>query len=215
MTGGIGILGGTFDPVHYGHLRLADEVRRALQLAEVRLLPAGNPYHRGSSSPLASALQRLEMSRLGVAEFPGLAVDAREALQATPSYTVDTLTSLRAELGATPLLMLLGADAFVTLPTWRRWTDLFELAHLVIIARPGYAVSTPLPAALEAVWAIRGIDDPDLLSRGVGRIYRQPVTPQPISATAIRTILRAGQRPDGLLPPAVVAYIETHSLYRT
>lgn len=215
MTGGVGILGGTFDPVHYGHLRLADEVRRALQLAEVRLLPAGNPYHRSSAPPLASALQRLEMARLGVAEFPGLAVDAREALQATPSYTVDTLASLRAELGATPLLMLLGADAFVTLPTWRRWTDLFELAHLVIIARPGFAVPTPLPAALEAAWAVRGIDDPDLLSRGVGRIYRQQVTPQPISATAIRTILRAGQRPDGLLPPAVVAYIETHSLYRT
>lgn len=214
MTGGIGILGGTFDPIHYGHLRMADEVRVALQLAEVRLIPAGNPYHRAAAPPLVSAAQRLAMVRLAVAEFPGLTVDPREALQSTPSYTVDTLASLRTESEAT-LLLLLGADAFATLPTWRRWADLFELAHLVVIARPEHEVPKPLPAALEAVCAVRSTDDPGLLSRGAGRIYRQQVSPQPISATGIRAMLRVGQRPDGLLPAAVVAYIESNSLYRS
>jgi nicotinate-nucleotide adenylyltransferase len=215
VTNGIGILGGTFDPIHYGHLHMADEVRAALDLAEVRLIPAGNPYHRATAPPRASALQRLAMARLAVADFPGLAVDPREALQSTPSYTVDTLTSLRTEMGATPLLLLLGADAFVTLPSWRRWIDLFDLAHLVIIARPGYEVPTPLPAALAAEWAVRATEDSGLLSRGTGRIYSQWVSPQPISATRIRAMLQTGQRPDGLLPAAVVAYIETHSLYRS
>ncbi len=215
LSAAIGILGGTFDPIHYGHLRLADEVRAALGLAEVRLIPAGNPYHRATNPPHASALQRLEMAQLAVAEFPGLSVDPREALQATPAYTVETLESLRAESGVTPLLLLLGIDAFVTLPAWRNWTRLFELAHLVLVARPGFSVPHPLTPVLEAQWALRAIDNPDLLSLGSGRIYCQPVSPQPIAATAIRAMLRAGQPPDGLLPAAVVAYIENHSLYRT
>lgn len=215
MSAGIGILGGTFDPIHYGHLRLAAEVRSALQLDEVRLIPAGNPYHRAANPPPASALQRLEMAGLAVAEFPGLSVDPREALQTTPAYTVDTLDGLRAESGATPLLLLLGIDAFVTLPSWRNWTRLFELAHLVLVARPGFSVPHPLTPVLEAQWTARVTGDPGLLSAGTGRIYCQEVSPQPIAATDIRAILRAGRPPDGLLPAAVVAYIETHSLYRT
>ena len=211
MSAGVGILGGTFDPIHYGHLRLAAEVRAALGLAEVRLIPAGNPYHR--SRVVASAADRLAMSELAVAEFPGLAVDPREARQTTPAYTVETLTALRTELGTRPLLLLVGADTFLSLPAWRRWTELFDLAHVVVVARPGWTLPDPPPSPLGEVWAARLTADRGLLSTPAGRIYVQPVTPHAISATAIREMVRAGRRPDGLLPPAVVAYIETRSLY--
>ena len=126
--GGVGILGGTFDPIHYGHLRMADEVGAALGLAQVRLIPAGNPYHRPADASQTPRLQRLAMARLGVVEFPRLTVDPREALRPEPSYTIDTLTGLREELGSTPILLLLGADTFATLPTWKRWLELFGLA---------------------------------------------------------------------------------------
>jgi nicotinate-nucleotide adenylyltransferase len=213
VNDGVGILGGTFDPIHYGHLRVAAEVRSALGLAEVRLIPAGNPYHR--AGVIAGPEDRLAMARLAVAEFPGLAVDPREVRKAGPSYTVETLTELRAELGPRPLLLLLGADAFLSLPTWRRWTELFELAHVVVIARPGHALPEAMPGPLAAAWTRRRTADPALLSAPAGRIYVQPVTPQPISATAIRALFGAGGRPEGLLPPAVVAYIESRSLYKS
>jgi nicotinate-nucleotide adenylyltransferase len=214
LTHGVGILGGTFDPIHYGHLRMADNVCAALDLAAVRLIPAGNPYHRPASDRPAPRLDRLAMAELGVGEFPRLAVDPREAASNAPSYTVHTLASLRPELGAAPILLLLGADAFLTLPGWKEWERLFELAHLVLIARPGFAMPEPLPAPLADHWRRRLIGDPRLLTSGSGRIYRQEVVPQPISATAIRAMIRGGQRPEGLTPPAVIDYIETHHLYR-
>jgi nicotinate-nucleotide adenylyltransferase len=209
----VGILGGTFDPIHYGHLRMADEIGAALGLAQVRLVPAGNPYHRPAAAPLTPAPQRLAMARLGVIGFPRLSVDPREALRSAPSYTVDTLSALREELGSTPILLLLGADTFATLPTWQRWLELFGLAHLVVAARPGYELPASLSPALARELAARRTADPALLSSGVGRIYEQVITPQPISATQIRAAVRAGQRPDAMVPPAVVDYIQTHSLY--
>ena len=214
MKGGVGILGGTFDPVHYGHLRMADEVAVALGLSQIRLIPAGNPYHRPADQPATPRLQRLAMTRLAVAEFPRLTVDPREALRNDPSYTVNTLTSLREELGATPILLLLGADTFVTLPGWKRWPELFGLAHIVIVERPGYTMPEPLPATLAGAVSARMIQKPDLLTSGVGRIYRQTVTPQPISATRIRELVHARQRITGLTPRAVIEYIEIHNLYR-
>ena len=214
MTLGVGILGGTFDPIHYGHLRMADEVCTALGLAHVRLMPAGNPYHRPADDRPAPRLQRLAMAELGVVDFPRLAVDAREASTDAPSYTVDSLSALRGELGTTPILLLLGADAFLTLPGWKEWERLFELAHLVLIARPGFAMPEPLPAPLADQYRRRLAGDPSLLTSGTGRIYRQGVVPQPVSATAIREVIRQGRRPDGLTPPAVIDYIETHHLYR-
>ena len=116
----IGILGGTFDPIHYGHLRAAEQVRTALALRSVRLIPAGNPYHRADRAPPAPRLDRLAMARLALGEFPALEVDPREALSDAPSYTVDTLTALRRELAPAPLLLLLGADAFAGLSRWSR-----------------------------------------------------------------------------------------------
>src|SRR5687767_2659000 len=119
-TAPIGILGGTFDPVHYGHLRLAQEIGERLHLAEVRLIPAGTPPHR--TAPQVSAAQRLEMVRLAAAGNPLLAVDDREVRRTDPGYTVDTLSEIRREAGATrPVCVLLGADAFLDLATWHRW----------------------------------------------------------------------------------------------
>jgi nicotinate-nucleotide adenylyltransferase len=213
LTRGIGILGGTFDPIHYGHLRMADDVCVALNLAEVRLIPAGNPYHRAGAEPPSGRLDRLAMARLAVAEFPRLAVDGREAATDSPSYTVDTLAALRRELPGVPLLLLLGADAFATLPAWKEWRRLFELAHLVLIARPEFAMPDPLPDPLGREYFARRTLDPGLLTVEAGRIYQQKVDPQPISATAIREMIRRRERPNGLTPAAVIHYIETHHLY--
>lgn len=216
MSGGIGVLGGTFDPIHYGHLRMGDDVAVALNLAEVKLVPAGNPYHREGETPPTPRMQRLAMCRLAVEEFPRLKVDPREALRGTASYTIETLTGLREEVGpATPLLLIVGADTFVTLPNWNRWTELFGLAHIVIVPRPGFTMPDPLPAALHGAYNARVTKDKALLSKGVGRIYTQTVTPQPISATRLRAMVWGYQAIDPYTPKKVAEYILTHNLYRS
>ena len=213
----VALLGGTFDPVHYGHLRFADDVRRALGLAHVRLGPAGDPPHR--ENPSASAADRLAMLRLAVQEFPGLVVDDRELRRAGKSYTVTTLTELRREFPDSPLLLLLGADAFRGLPTWHRWDELLGLAHVVVVARPGVELETTLPPPLLPIWRDRLVRDPGiLLSRPAGAILAQPIAPLDVSASSIRESLARGRGADerwhGLLPPAVLAYIDLHRLYR-
>jgi len=212
----VAILGGTFDPVHYGHLRLADDVRRALALPAVRLVPAADPPHR--PAPHATARQRVAMLELAVREFPGVVVDTREIERGGKSYTVDTLAALRAERPRTPLLLLLGMDQFRSLPAWHRWQAIFDLAHLVVVPRPGIALDAALPEALAQDWQARRIGDPrGLRSRIAGSIYLQPIAPQPISSTAIRSALARGEAQavgsSGLLPPAVLAYIESNGLY--
>jgi nicotinate-nucleotide adenylyltransferase len=214
----VAILGGTFDPVHYGHLRFADDVRRALHLPQVRLLPAGDPPHR--AAPHASAAHRAAMLDLGVREFPCLVVDRRELLRTGKSYTVLTLRELREEYPGRPLLLLLGADTFLGLPSWHQWRDVFELAHIVVVARPGTDLAAALPPVLKAEWDARCVDDPArLYSVLAGLIYRQDVSPQAISATAIRAALGGGQRLDpaldALLPASVLAYIQQHHLYQS
>lgn len=213
----IAILGGTFDPVHYGHLRLADDVRRALDLAEVRLVPARDPPHR--EGPAAAANHRLAMLELAVAEFPGLLVDDRELRRPGKSYTITTLEELRREFSQRPVLLLLGADAFRGLPTWHRWEALFDLAHLVVVERPGVDLAAGLPAALLPHWRSRQATDPAVLrSRPAGAIFAQAIAPNVVSATAIRQALAHGasatRELSGLLPPAVLAYIDRNRLYR-
>jgi nicotinate-nucleotide adenylyltransferase len=212
----VAILGGTFDPVHYGHLRFADEVRGALELPEVRLVPAGDPPHR--RGPQAPAADRVAMLRLATREFPGLAVDTREVERVGKSYTVLTLEELREEDARRSLLLLVGADAFRGLPTWHRWKDLFALTHVVVAARPGVVLADNLPQSLASQWKSRRVSDPAILfSRPAGAIYEQAITPQPISATAIRAQLARGaagrEAVAGLLPQAVLAYIDQHNLY--
>jgi nicotinate-nucleotide adenylyltransferase len=214
----VALLGGTFDPVHYGHLRFADAIRRTLGLDAVRLVPASDPPHR--AGPQASAADRVAMLKLAVAEFPGLVVDEREIARAGKSYTVLTLEELRREDPQRPVLLLLGADAFLGLPTWHRWRELFGLAHLVVVPRPGVTLADGLPPALVSEWDARVTTDPAILfSTPAGAIYEASVPPQPIAATAIRTQLAAGaagrDKVAQLIPRAVLAYIDQHGLYST
>lgn len=212
----IALVGGTFDPVHYGHLRLADELQRSLDVADMRLVPAGDPPHRGA--PHANAAHRVAMLELARAEFPRLAIDTREVDRSGKSFSVTTLESLRAEGATRPLLWIVGADAFLGLPAWHRWRELFALAHLVVVARPGVALEGALPPSLLAEWRARETRDRGTL-RGApaGAIYRQDVTPQPISATAIRRALARGRAGiaavRGLLPEGVLSYIARNGLY--
>jgi nicotinate-nucleotide adenylyltransferase len=211
----VAILGGTFDPVHYGHLRLAADVRTALALPEIRLVPAGDPPHR--TPPVASARDRVAMLELALPEFPGLVLDTREIARGGKSYAIDTLAELRQENPAASLALLVGADAFRGLPAWHRWRELFDLAHLVVVPRPEVPLDD-LPGPLAGEWRARITSDPRVLrSRIGGSIYLQPVTAQPVSSTAIRDALAGGgaatARIAGLLPAAVLAYIESKRLY--
>lgn len=207
----IGILGGTFDPIHYGHLRPAQEVWRALALEEIRFIPAANPPHR--PAPQASPAQRLAMVELAVAGIPGFRADDRELRRGGPSYTVLTLESLRAEFGDRPLCLLLGLDAFEGLETWHQWSRLPELAHLIVMTRPGW--SFPADPALPAWARGRVCRDPRALSQTrAGNIYYQAVTPQAISATRLRHAIAQGESVEGLMPPAVWEFIRNHKLYR-
>lgn len=212
----IALLGGTFDPVHYGHLRFASEARTALGLAEVRLVPSATPPHRGM--PGASAADRVAMLELAIREFPGLSIDTCEIRRGGVSYTVDTLAALRSAHPDTPLILLIGADAFRGLAEWHRWQRLFALAHLVVAPRPGSAPGEGLPPELAREWNARIAIDPAVLRASpAGSIVVQPITAQPIAATEIREALRKLPHDPSLarlLPPAVLAYIESKQLYR-
>lgn len=217
--GPLGVLGGTFDPIHLGHLRLAEEAREALALAGVRLIPAGQPPHRGT--PHSTAEDRLAMARLATAGNPALAVDDGEVRAAQKSYTVLTLQRLRAELGVQrPLVLILGADAFAGLPSWHRWEALFELAHIAVANRPGYAPHgrrwpATLSPALDAACRGRHSADPaDLRTAPAGRIVPFDMTPLAISASLIRDLVNNGHSVRYLLPDPVLDYIAAHRLYR-
>jgi nicotinate-nucleotide adenylyltransferase len=214
----LGILGGTFDPVHNGHVELARELRAALPLSAVRLVPGGAPPHR--AAPIASPADRLAMVELAIAGHPGLVADAREIARSGPSYTVLTLHELRTEDPARPLALIVGADAFLGLPSWHRWRELFTLAHVVVVARPGVAFDPARAPALLPEWERRRTGDPRaLVATPAGAILTQPVTAHDISATALRALLAQGpaghDAARGLLPAAVLAYIERNQLYRT
>lgn len=212
----IGVIGGTFDPVHYGHLRLAEELGETLKLGEVRFIPSGTPPHR--SAPQVAAGHRLAMVRLAAAGNPRFAVDEREVRRAGPGYTFDTLAELRAETGASrPLVLLLGADAFLEFATWHRWHEIFGLAHIAVAHRPGYPVerwSERMPQPLAREYSARLMQQPLATHlQPAGGILVVPFTALDISATAIRDLLRAGASPRYLLPASVLDYIRQHQLY--
>lgn len=211
MAPALALFGGTFDPVHYGHLRAAWEAAEQLQ-AQVRLMPANVPPHR--PQPALSAAQRVELLQLALAGQDRLVLDTRELRREGPSYTVDTLHELRAEIGAgRPLVLLLGSDAFAGLPSWNRWLQLFGLAHIAVMTRPGPA---PVFAAAlaEQIAARRSELDGDWRRHGAGRILPVDVTDLDISATAIRTQLGRGQEPRYLLPETVLERIRRQGWYR-
>ena len=208
----IGLVGGTFDPPHVGHLALARAARDALALDEVRLVPTGRSWQKSHAG--ASAPQRLEMTRLAIAGLPAaerLVVDDREVRRDGPTYTVDTLASLRAEVGPAPALVLvLGSDQLRNLPTWHRWRELFAQAHVAATQRERVGLEH-LPAELEAELSARGRDALPDAPAGAIVLFRMPAVA--VSATALRAQLGRGERPVGLSPPAVLDYIETHRLY--
>jgi len=212
--GPLGILGGTFDPVHFGHLRLAEEARRALGLAAVRWVPAGLPAHR--AAPQASALQRLAMVRLAILGNHGFSLDDSEARSAAPSYSVPTLERLRAQFGPQrPLVLLLGADAFLGLCTWHRWRELFGLAHLAVATRPNHALAGAIiEAELADEFRLRQSSSATAIAETpAGRIVPFGITALDISATGLRGEIRAGRSPRYLLPDPVLDYIATNRLY--
>ncbi|MCU0933481.1 MAG: nicotinate-nucleotide adenylyltransferase [Thiobacillaceae bacterium] len=212
----IGILGGTFDPIHYGHLRMAEELAEALDIDQVRLIPAGSPPHRGQ--PRAASLHRMEMARRAVAGNPRFLLDDREILRDRPSYSVDTLIDLRSELplGA-PLVLFMGSDAFLGLSTWHAWEKLFDLAHIAVAHRPGFSPTLwedALPDALRRQLARRRCDLPgELAELPAGRIHLSCITQLEISASQIRDLCLRGRSTRYLLPDPVIDYIHEKQLY--
>ena len=204
----IGILGGTFDPIHYGHLRAALELKELFELDYVRLIPCAKPVHR--NSPMATAVQRLEMLQIATQNQTDLIVDAQELQREGGSFTFDTLTTLRYHYPETSLLLFIGSDAFNEFTTWFRWQELFDLAHVVVITRPN-AVLNPL----NDFFKTRLTDDRQILKRELaGRLFFQEITQMAISATAIRALIAAQQNPRFLLPDAVLDYNSHHQLYQ-
>ena len=213
----LGILGGTFDPIHYGHLRLAEELAEALRLSEVRLIPAGTPPHR--ATPATAATHRLAMAALSIVGNARLAVDAREVRRQGPGYTIDTLAELRAEEGSQrPLVLLLGADAFLDLAAWHRWHELFALAHIVVAHRPGFPIeswSTRMPQPLAREYERRQLRQPlNVHLSPAGGVAALPIAALDISATLIRRLLAEGASPRYLLADPVLDYIQANNLYR-
>lgn len=197
----VGILGGTFDPVHNGHLRLALELVDMLGLDQVRLVPSARPPHR--DAPAASPGQRAKWLRVAIADEPRLRLDDRELLRPGLSYTVDTLASLRVDLPQTPLCLIMGRDVYAGLPDWYQWLRLFDHAHLILVERPG--VSPELPAAAAAELKQRASHDAsDLCATLAGRIHVCHPPPLAISASRIRAMLSDGRSPRYLLPNVVL-----------
>jgi nicotinate-nucleotide adenylyltransferase len=210
----LAILGGTFDPVHFGHLRLAEEACLALGLEELVWFPAGRPPHR--QPPHASAAHRLSMVRLAIAGNPRFSVDPHETASEAPSYTVTTLLRLRQQWGARrPLIVVLGADAFAGLDSWHRHQDILRLAHVAVATRPGHALD-PDPGWLRAAGNGRFSSDSGALKGSpAGRIMAFAITALDISATAIRQALASGASARYLLPDPVLDYIARHRLYHS
>ncbi len=212
----LGLFGGTFDPVHGGHLRLAEEAADSLGLAQVRWLPAGQPTAR--QQPRASAAHRLAMVALAIAGNPRFELDSAEVDADRPSYTVPTLERLRQQTdcgGERPLVLLVGADAFAGLVNWHRWEQILELAHIAVAHRPGFPVDhSQLPGALAAVYRQRHTPDAAALAAApAGAIVSFAMTQLDISATKIRALLSKGASARYLLPDALLTYIQDHHLY--
>jgi nicotinate-nucleotide adenylyltransferase len=207
----IGILGGTFDPVHFGHLRPALEIRQALGLDEVRLIPCHIPPHR--PQPVANPEQRTAMLQAAIENYPDFVIDEREFGHGGPSYTLDTLVSLRQEVVGKTLCLLLGMDAFRGLTAWHRWRELLNYCHMVVMTRPRAELPEQGELA-DFVRLHRAQDVAMLQSQAGGLLWFQAVTQLEISATEVRRLLATGEPADFLLPASVLDYINREGLYR-
>jgi len=206
------LFGGTFDPIHCGHLRVVEALAQQVKLARITIMPNNVPPHR--PQPMASSIQRKEMVALAIADNPLFALDERELQRATPSYTADTLAQWREEQGyARPLAFIIGQDSLLTLPTWYHAERLLSLCHILVCRRPGYPVQ--MKSEEEQRWLEAHLtDDPTRLHQEpAGRIWLADTPLVDISATAIRQRLQRGQPCRDLLPEAVENYIRAHRLY--
>jgi nicotinate-nucleotide adenylyltransferase len=208
----LALFGGTFDPIHYGHLKPVEQLAKEASLDRVVLLPNNVPPHR--PQPEASAQQRLQMVQLAVQGNPLFSVDARELEVDTPSYTIVTLETLRKEYGAErPLAFIIGQDSLLTLHKWHRWENLLDVCHLLVMARPGYAEHLDTPE-LQDWYDQHHVDDAAKLKQQPhGFIYQAKTPLLDISATEIRHRRHEGKSFEDLVPKAVERYIESNSLY--
>jgi nicotinate-nucleotide adenylyltransferase len=206
----MGIFGGTFDPIHYGHLRSALELLEAIGLSEVRFLPAGSPPHRDVIH--ADAPTRVALVRAALDGEPRFLLDDRELRREGPSYSVDTLLDLRAEFAHRSLCLIVGMDAFLGLPQWHQWREILELAHLVVAHRPGW--QAPQSGTLGELLADRGTGRADDLHESrAGRVFIRAVTQLEISSSAIRELVRAGRDPRYLVPEPVCRLLAESGCY--
>ena len=215
MASALGLFGGSFDPVHFGHLRLAAELREAFALERVAFLPAGRPWQRGQGAR-ASGEHRAAMLRLATTGDEGFVVDERELGREGDTYTLDTLEEVRREVGPDrPIVFLCGSDAFAGIETWHRWESLFDLAHFAVAVRADDARwQAKGPGAIPAsLWPRVSVNRRDLISVPAGRIMTFSMTPLAISSTAIRDRVAGGSTIRYLTPDPVVGYIHQHSLY--
>lgn len=212
----IGLLGGSFDPVHHGHLALARAALRCLPLAEVRLVPAAQPWQKG---PLTDSAQRAQMVRLAIADEPGLVLDMHEIERGGPSYTIDTLHALRNALGAqVPLVLIIGADQLQRLDSWRDWQSIITLAHIAVAPRHGAAAA--LSPALQAFRERHLAPPASVAQQPAGALVEIDMPAIDVSATELRAALarpsgaQAQERLAASVAPAVLDYIRAHRLYR-
>jgi len=206
----IGIFGGTFDPIHYGHLRSAFEMLQALDFEEVRFIPCGDPPHRGVT--YATAEQRLRLVKLAISGQDGFIADDRELQRGGLSYTVDTLESLRKEFPGRSLGLIVGMDAFLGLPSWHRWDEILDIGHIVVAHRPGW--KAPDIGALGELISNYGTHRvEDLHTATEGYVHIHAVTQLEISSTEIRDLVAAGRDPRFLMPDAVRDEILNFEIY--
>jgi nicotinate-nucleotide adenylyltransferase len=209
----IGLLGGTFDPIHFGHLRMAQELAESLSLGEVRFISSANPPHK--PPPLVSAEHRAAMVQLAITDNPRFKFDDRELHRTGESYTIDTLLSLRSELGENASLVLfMGSDAFTKFNTWHRWDEIIQLCHIALVQRPLTSIKEPLPKVLDTFLHNHYTENADdLHESSAGYVTMQAITPLDISSTAIRDSLQNKHSARYLMPDNVLDYIENNTLY--
>lgn len=209
-AGVIAVFGGTFNPIHFGHLRSAVELCDQLPLSQLRFVPAAVPPHR--ALPQVGAEHRAAMVEAAIAGVDGFVCDRRELERAGPSYTYDTLAELRQEVGNEPsIALLMGCDALLGLPEWHRWEELLSLAHLVVMARPGW--SLPNTGPLGALLQTHEANSESLLQQAAGLVVTTTLRPQHISSTEIRALLQSQKSARYLVPDAVLEYLYEHQLY--
>jgi len=205
----IGLFGGTFDPVHYGHLRPAVEVAELYKLETLFMMPSHRPAHRGPTG--ATSKQRIDMLSIAVDAAPRLVVDGREAMRDEPTYTVDTLSEMRQEQPDATILFFLGMDSFAAFDTWRDWEGVLKLANLVVLNRPGATHSNFSRQLFERQLSAKGAE---IVNGGTGVIQSCEVTQLAISATDVRRRIASHLSVRFLLPDAVTEYIDNNNLYR-